>query len=186
MSGTPSNAMNLVATTPGIVNWDGTATMATTAITQYNVLVGGTGSNTIVSVAPSSTAGWVLMSNGASLNPTFQVLPYTPLSWVDIVAATSTTAISGYGYFVSASPVTITLPTIGSGSGNTIAFTFDGAGGTLTVEANAGQYIRIGKTESATGGTINNNFQGDSVTLVYRATDTTWIAQDVVGTWTVN
>jgi hypothetical protein len=178
MAGTPTNAMNLSAAA-GIVNWDGTATMSTTAVTQYFVLVGA-GSNTITSITPS-TAGYVLTSNGASSNPAFQMQQFVPFNWSD--EGTDFTAAAGYGYFITAA-LTVTLPAVPV-QGNTIAFAVDNAAGPVIITANTGQKIRIGKTISALAGTAQSNFQGDTLILVFRAADSTWIASDIAGTWTV-
>ncbi len=69
----PANALNL-SSVAGVVLWDGSATLSTTAITQYDVLVGGT-SNAISSISPTSNVGYVLTSNGLSANPSFQAAP---------------------------------------------------------------------------------------------------------------
>jgi len=65
---TPVNAINVASA--GIVGFDGTATFVETAVTQYNVLLGGSTSSTIAQSAPG-TAGIPLVSNGAAANPTF-------------------------------------------------------------------------------------------------------------------
>ena len=176
MPAQPGNALNITQT--GLVLFDGTATFTATTTTQYNTLVGNTG-NTIANIAPG-TATWVLTSNGAAANPSYQVLPFTPLTWTD--EAVSFPAVANNAYFVSAI-ATATLP--GSPTqGQTISFTVDTTA-ILTIQANTGQIIRIGKAVSATAGTADSNFQGDSVTLVYRTSDTAWIAESVLGTWTV-
>lgn len=60
-------------TLTGVCIGNGTSAITGNAVTQYNVLVGGA-SNAINSVAPSSTTGYVLTSNGASANPSFQAI----------------------------------------------------------------------------------------------------------------
>ena len=52
--------------------------MTASTLTQYNILAGGA-SNAISSITPS-TSGYVLTSNGATANPTFQALPATSIS----------------------------------------------------------------------------------------------------------
>jgi len=179
MGTTPANALNITAA--GIQIFDGTATLTATTTTQYNTLVGNTG-NTIANVS-TGTSGQVLTSNGNAANPSYQSLPFTKLPWTD--KNISFAAASENGYFVTAT-ATATLP--GSPSqGDMIAFAVDVDPGTglLTIQANTGQYIRIGKAISLAASTVINNFQGDSLVLIYRASDTTWIADDVLGTWTV-
>ena len=179
MVATPGNALNQNSTTAGLYTWDGTATTSSTAITQYNVLSGAS-STTVNNIAPS-TSGFVLTSNGASAQPTFQAAVFTPVVWTD--KNSSFAAAASNGYFVTAT-ATATLP--GSPTqGQTVQFFVDSASGILTVQANTGQIIRIGKAVSATAGTAASNFQGDALTLVYRASDTCWCATDCIGTFTV-
>jgi hypothetical protein len=102
-------------------------------------------------------------------------------TWTD--EATNFAAAANNGYFVTATAIG-TLPASPS-QGNTIAFAVDSVSGILTITANTGQKIRIGTALSASAGTAASNFDGDSVTLVYRASDATWISTSVIGTWTV-
>jgi hypothetical protein len=174
---TPGNALNITA--PGIVVFNGTATFTADTVTQFNTLVGGA-TNTLVSITPG-TSGQVLTSTGASSNPSYQTIPFTPLPWTD--EAVSFPAVAQNGYFVTAN-ATATLPASPS-QGNTIVFEVDSASGILTIQANTGQIIRIGKAVSVAAGVAVSNFQGDSVTLVYRASDTSWQATSTIGTWSV-
>jgi hypothetical protein len=91
-------------------------------------------------------------------------------------------ALVGNGYFVTAT-ATATLPASPS-QGNPITFVVDGTQ-FLTITANTGQIIRIGSAVSATAGTAVNNARGDSVSLVFRSSDSAWLATSVIGTWTV-
>lgn len=63
-----ANSIN--AATSGIVGNTGTS-FTGTSVTQYNVIVGGATSSTIANVAPSSTSGVPLISQGSSTNPAF-------------------------------------------------------------------------------------------------------------------
>jgi len=65
----PANSLNLSGTA-GVVSFDGTASVSTSSVTKYDVLVGGA-SQTIANVAPSATSGVPLISQGAASNPTF-------------------------------------------------------------------------------------------------------------------
>lgn len=178
MAATPSNALNIK--NAGITIFDGTATFTATTTTQYYTLVGNTG-NTIANVAPG-TATYVLTSNGAASNPSYQVLPYTAMPWTD--EAVSFNAVAGNGYFVTAN-ATATLPA-SPAQGNIICFAVDSVSGICTIQANTGQTIQVGKNISASAGTCVSNFNGDSICLVYRASDTNWIAvPGATGTWTV-
>lgn len=180
MAAKPSNAMNLTSTTSGLVNWDGTSSMSSTALTQYNVLSGAS-ANTVNNIAPS-TGGYVLTSNGASSQPTFQAIPFTQIPWTD--ETTTFTPAVGNGYIVTGT-ATATLPA-SPAQGNTISFFVDGAVA-LTITGASGQLIQVGSAISAAAGTCVNaaTTTGCAVTLVYRASDTKWFATSVVGTWTI-
>jgi len=65
---TEANSLN--AATTGIVGNTGTA-FTGTAVTQYNVIVGGATSSTLANVAPSATSGVPVISQGAAANPAF-------------------------------------------------------------------------------------------------------------------
>lgn len=87
------------------------------------------------------------------------------------------------GYFVTAL-ATVTLPASPS-QGNTISIISDTTS-VVTITANTGQVIRLGTSVSASAGTCASSNQGDSIVLVYRASDTAWIALgSPTGGWTV-
>lgn len=180
MAATPGNAMNLNSTTSGLANWDGVATMSSTGLVLYNVLSGAS-TNTVNNIAPAG-AGTVLTSNGVAAQPTFQALPFTKMPWTD--KAISFNAAVQNGYFVTAN-ATATLPGAPA-QGDVISFAVDSLAGILIIQANTGQTIQIGKAISATAGTATSNFNGDSVTLVFRASDNNWMSVGgPQGTWTV-
>lgn len=134
--------------------------------------------HTFVGAGGIGTAGQVLTSNGSSAPPTFQGT--SSFAWTD--EGTSFNALASNGYFITA-VATATLPASPS-QGNMISFIVDTASA-LTLRANTGQVIRIGAAVSASAGSAVSNARGDSVTLVYRSSDTAWIETSVVGTWTV-
>lgn len=68
MVATPGNSENI--TSAGLVKFDGTNTFTGVTTTANNVLVGAA-SNSIANVAPSSTSGVPLISQGSSSNPAF-------------------------------------------------------------------------------------------------------------------
>lgn len=173
---TPANVLNITAA--GITIFDGVSTFSSTNTTQYFTLVGNTG-NTIANVS-TGNIGQVLTSNGNSSNPSYQTPTFVAMTWTDKNA--SFNAVVQNGYFVTAT-ATATMPASPS-QGDAIAFILDTTQ-ILTILANTGQIIRIGSAVSAAAGTAVSNFQGDSVTLIYRASDTAWIAKDVVGTWSL-
>lgn len=65
---TEANGLN--AATTGIVGNTGTA-FTGTAVTQYNLIVGGSTSSTLANIAPSATSGIPVISQGSSSNPTY-------------------------------------------------------------------------------------------------------------------
>ena len=94
-----NNSINSGVT--GILNATSSGSISGVSITQYNALVGGS-ANAITSVAPGSTSGVPLCSNGASSNPSF-----------------STASVGGGG--TGASSFTAYMP-ITAGTSSTSAF----------------------------------------------------------------
>jgi len=128
----------------------------------------------------TGTSGQVLTSNGSGVAPTFQSLSLTS-SWTD--SSGTFTATANTNYFLSAA-TTVTLPAAPS-QGNFISIICDTASA-VVITANAGQKIRLGTSLSVTAGTCSNTNQGDSIQLIYRAADTTWITfNSPTGGWTV-
>lgn len=175
----PANPMNLQSATPGLVNWDGTSAMSSTALTQYSVLSAAS-NNTLNNISPG-LAGQILMSNGASVQPTFQPpVSAPPIIWGD--AAFNQNAIKNHGYFVT-NGITLTLPASGSlVTGDTIIVSVFNLS-LVTIRANTGQVMYIGRGMSSSAGTATNNDIGSSVTFVYRSSDTSWHETSVTGTW---
>jgi len=151
-----------------------------TTFTAYSVICAGTTATGIFqNVSGVGSSGQVLTSNGASALPTWQNTG--SFVWTD--EGTNFNALAQNGYFITAT-CTATLPASPS-QGNQISFTIDAATTTVTITANTGQIIRIGTGVSASAGTAANNARGDSVTLVFRSSDSAWIASSVIGTWIV-
>lgn len=101
-------------------------------------------------------------------------------SWVDISGGFS--ANRETGYFITGT-ATANLPA-GPSQGDTIKFFVDHASQFLTIQAAAGQIIRLGTLASSAAGTAISTQQGDSVELVYRAADLCWCAvAGYTGTW---
>jgi len=146
-------------------------------LTNGQLLIGSTGADP---VAATLTAGSnVTITNGAG---TITIASSGGggggLTWND--ESTSFSAAATNGYFVTGT-ASATLPASPS-QGNTIAFATD-ATNILTITANTGQTIRVGNNVSASAGTCANTLRGDSITLVYRSSDTTWLATSVIGEW---
>jgi hypothetical protein len=129
-----------------------------------------------------NTSGGLTGGGSITLGGTLNLVgTSTTFPWTD--QSVSFSAVVSNGYFVTAT-ATATLPA-SPAQGNTISFAVDSVSGILTIQANTGQEIRIGKAVSALAGVALSNFDGDSVTLVFRASDSTWIATSSVGTWSV-
>lgn len=104
-------------------------------------------------------------------------------TWNDVSGAFS--PLKNNGYFITGT-ATGTLPASPS-QGDTIKFFVDHASQVLTIDAPGTQLIRIGSLVTSAGGTAVSTAQGDSVELVYRASDTCWCAvTGVVGTWVLS
>ena len=102
-------------------------------------------------------------------------------TWNDVSGAFS--PLKNNGYFVTGT-ATGTLPA-SPAQGDTIKFFVDHATQVLTIDAPGTQIIRFGSSVSSAGGTFVSTLQGDSVELVYRASDTCWCAiAGFTGTWT--
>lgn len=99
--------------------------------------------------------------------------------WSDVSGAFSPLAQTGY--FITAT-ATGTLPASPT-QGQTIQFFVDHASQVLTLQATGSQIIRMGTVVSSAAGTAVSTQRGDSVELVYRASDTCWCAVDYNGTW---
>lgn len=147
--------------------------------TAHGVAIGA-GTSSALSWTSAGTAGQVLTSNGATLDPTFQAATFTS-TWTD--ASGSFTATANQGYFLTAAS-TPTLP-VTPGQGNIIEFVCDTASA-VTITANSGQSIRIGAALSIVAGTAASTARGDSIRLVYRSTGATWFSVGAPeGIWTV-
>lgn len=149
--------------------------------TDGQVIIGSSSGSPLAATLTAGTG--VTITNGAN-SITIASTNGSIVAWTDKNA--SFNAAVGNGYFVTAT-ATATLPASPI-QGDTIAFTVDTAdrsGPILTITGNTGQKISIGDAVSAAAGTAASHFVGDSVTLVYRASDTTWTSTSVIGTWTL-
>ena len=171
-------------TLTGVLIGNGTSAITGNAIVQYNVLVGGA-SNAITSIAPN-TSGYVLTSNGASANPTFQALP-NPASFTwNSVAGTSQTLATLNGYVnQNAGLTTFTLPGTAS-FGDVFAIAGVGAGG-WTIAQGSGQSIIVGTATSTTGlaGSVSSTLASDTIYLLCVTANTTFKAFQWAGNLTV-
>lgn len=128
----------------------------------------------------TNTAGYVLTSNGSSTMPSFQPNNAGMFAWNDVSGAFS--PLKNNGYFITGT-ATGTLPA-SPAQGDTIAFFVDHASQFLTIRCSGSQIIRLGSLVSSAAGSAISTLQGDSVELVYRASDTCWCAvSGITGTW---
>jgi len=102
----------------------------------------------------------------------FVTATFSGFTWNDVSGAFS--PLKNNGYFITAT-ATGTLPASPS-QGDTIKFFVDHASQVLTIQASGTQIIRMASAVTAAGGTAVSTAQGDSVELVYRASDTCWCA----------
>lgn len=129
----------------------------------------------------TAAIGLVLTANGPGVSPSFQTFtPATILAWTN--QSGNFNASSNNGYIATAA-LTATLPASPS-NGDLISIIVDTTG-SVVVLANTGQFIRINGSISTSAGTATSTARGNAVTLVYNSSDTTWLAQSFVTTWTL-
>jgi hypothetical protein len=109
-----------------------------------------------------------------------KIISATTVSWSEQNADFN--ALANLGYFVVANAIA-TLPAAPV-DGDTIYFIVDGPF-ILTLQAAAGQTIKIGASTSAVAGIARSTLNGDTITLVYRASVTRWDCLNFVGNWAV-
>ncbi len=196
-----SNDLNI--SEAGYVTFDGTSTFhgrtfqQGTGITITNA--SGVAGNTTIAVAGSgggSPVEHLTADSGGLLNPVannFNILggPGVTTSGsgntitINSVVFTNTTAatlVSDNGYFATAAG-TYVLPATPA-QGELIIIVADTAGA-VVVDAPSTHLIRIGNQITSAGGTLTSTAIGDSLTLRYRASSTTWFAVSSMGNWTV-
>lgn len=113
------NSINLTSSTSGLVIWDGTSVVSSTAPTNHAVMVG-TGSNSITSVA-AGTTGQVLQTNTGA-DPTFSTATYPSTSTANqLLYSSATNTIGGLATANNGTLVTSNsgVPSILAGPGTT-------------------------------------------------------------------
>lgn len=142
------------STLTGVLVGNGTSAVTASTITQHDLLIGGA-SNAITSVAPSSTSGVPVISQGSSSNPTFGTA-------VVAGGGTGSTSFTAYGPVVAASTTTGALtsvtpsstsgvPLISQGSSSNPAFgtaVVAGGGTGVTTFANTSALVCTGTTST--------------------------------------
>lgn len=158
------------------VDFSGASLPAATVTANGQLLIGSTASPNI-RVNTLTAGNGVTITNGAgsiTIAANGSTLPFTD-------EAISFAAVANNGYFCSAA-LTATLPASPS-QGNLVVIVSD-TDSAIVVQANTGQVIRVGSSASTTAGTMTSTARCDSLTLYYRASDTTWIATASMGNWT--
>ena len=183
------------ATQAGVQTLSSGGIWSGSALTEYQVLIAGA-SNAISGA--TLTAGEVLIGTtstapspatltaGAGISITSASGAITiassgeGISWNN--KSTSFNAVAENGYFITAG-ATATLPT-GAANGVTIIIVAV-ASSSVVVQCATGDYITIGTVSSSASGTATNTAAGNTFTLTYYATGTTWYARGVQGNWTL-
>lgn len=105
-------------------------------------------------------------------------VPFGTIVWTD--QGISFTAAVQNGYFCTAA-LTVTLPA-SPVQGDQVNIAVDTTG-SVVVQANTGQIIRVGAGVSSTAGTATNIVRGDSLQLVFRAANNQWQSIATEGSW---
>lgn len=131
--------------------------------------------------ALSPTAGnWSILGGpGITTTGSGSTLTINSVVFTD---TTATTMAVDNGYFATAAG-TYNLPA-SAAQGELIIIVAD-TSGAVVVDAPTSNFIRIGNGLSSSSGTATSTAQGDSLTLRYRASTSTWIAVGVTGNWTL-
>lgn len=172
---TPANAINV--STAGLVKFDGTNTFSTTTITQHDTLVGGA-SNAITSIAPG-TAGFVLTSNGAGADPSYQTIGSGSGAVIQLNGDTgSATPTAGVITLNANSNCGKTV--LFNGSGSTVSLKITDASANIIMGALAGSGTISGSNNQCVGtlclsaltsGSRNNGFGFESLRDITTGTD---------------
>ena len=162
----PATAGNLPGTV--VETLTGNDSIAVPA-TNHNINVVGTGAVNVTGNAGTSTLTISVADSG--------------FVWSDVSGSFSFAKPDGLGVFVFAT-ATGTLPSSPT-QGNTLKFVVD-TGNILTVQANTGQSIRVADQISSVAGTITSTAIGCTLELVYRASDSTWMAFVANGGWNLS
>lgn len=152
-------------------------------VTSGNVVLNGSGVGQTITGdsggALSPTSGnWTFTGGpGITTSGSGSTLTINSVVFNDV---TATTLVSDNGYFATAAG-TYVLPA-SPAQGEEIIIVADTAGA-IVVDAPSTHLIRIGAQVTSAGGTVTSTAIGDSLTLRYRSSSTTWFAVSSTGTW---
>lgn len=135
-----ANSIN--ESTTGICGFTGTAFVGT-ALTAHDVLVGGSTSSTITNVAPSSTSGVPLISQGSSSDPAFGTA-------VVAGGGTGLTSATAYAVLCGGTTSTGNFQSIASVGTSGQVLTSNGAGALPTFQAAGGGSGPVQQTRAST------------------------------------
>lgn len=153
---------------PNTLNMEAGATVPTT-------ITADTGS-----AVPAANNLNILGGPGVTTSGSGSTLTINSVVFTDQSGSGSVTSDSGS--FVTGA-FTMTLPA-SPAQGEVCEFVATSAAA-LVVDAPSTHLIRIGNAVSSAGGTATSgSLAGDSLTLRYRSSDTTWYATSVIGNWT--
>lgn len=150
------------------------------------VSTSGTGiANTITgdaggAISPTSGNWNILGGPGVTTSGSGSTLTINSVVFTDQGGSTSVTSDSGS--FATAA-ITLTLPA-SPAQGELVQVVCTSASA-LVVDAPSTHLIRLGSSVTSAGGTVTSTAIGDSLTLRYRTSDTTWYATSIVGNWTI-
>lgn len=168
------------AFTPGVVDSVTGTNGVTASPTSGNVVVSGVDATTsTVGVASFNPVDFTVTAGVVTL-----INPPGSIPWSD--KAVSFLAVSNHGYFCTA-VLTATMPAAPSeGDIVFIISTVPTLTGVVTLQANTGQFFRVGTDISVIAGTCASSKIGDAIEFVYRAADSVWYcANSPQGTWSV-
>ena len=122
----------------------------------------------------------VLGGPGVTTTGSGNTITINSVVYTNQAGSTSVTADSGS---FSTAAITLTLPAAPA-QGDLVEFVCTTAN-PLIIDAPSTHLIRIGTLVTSAGGTVTSTAIGDSITLRYRTSDTTWYATSVIGTWVI-
>lgn len=132
---------------------------------------------------PPTANNWnILGRSGSKTSGSGSTLTVKSPPYAD-ASATATSTLNS-GEFVTGA-FTRTLPvTAGVADGDLVEYACTSASA-LVIQASPAQFIRIGSLITSAAGSATSTAIGDSVSLRFRAADSTWYATSVIGTWLI-
>jgi hypothetical protein len=129
-------------------------------------------------LSPTANNWNILGGPGIITSGSASTLTINGMTFID--QGSSTVIASDTGYFVTAA-ATLTLPAAPTQGEKVIIYADTTS--LVTVTGNTGQFIRLGNLITSAAGSISNTARGDSVTLVYRSSGSTWCRIATEGNW---